>query len=314
VLKDLLRTSDLSVDDVARVLGYAERSKDDPYGFRHILEGDTAVLYFNKPSTRTRLSLETAVARLGGVPITVGPNDLQLGRGETIEDTARVISRYSRAITIRTYSDEDVRRFAEAASVPVVNALTDLHHPCQSLADLQTLAHRFGDLRDVVLAYVGDGNNVAHSLLEAAAIVGMELRVATPPGYEPDPEIVAVAQMRAQISGARLIVTTDPRAAADGAHAIYTDTWVSMGDPDEERAVRLAAFAPYQVNDDLMACARADAVFMHCLPGHRDEEVTAAVADGPRSVIFDQAENRLHTAVGVLYAVLAGRIEGFSSS
>lgn len=309
-MKDLLRTADLSVADVARVLGYAERSKDDPYGFRHILEGDTAVLYFNKPSTRTRLSLETAVARLGGTPIMVGPNDLQLGRGETIEDTAQVMSRYARAITIRTYSDDEVRRFAEAASVPVINALTDGHHPCQSLADLQTLTQRFGRLGDVVLAYVGDGNNVAHSLLEAAAIVGMEMRLATPPGYEPDAEIVAAAQARAARTGAQLVITTDPRAAVDGVHAIYTDTWVSMGDPDEERETRLRAFAPYQVNDDLMACARPEAIFMHCLPDHRGEEVTAEVVDGPTSVVFDQAENRLHTAVGILYALLAGRIEG----
>lgn len=312
MLKDLLRTSDLSIDDVARILGYAERSKDDPYGFRHILEGDTAVLYFNKPSTRTRLSLETAVARLGGVPITVGPNDLQLGRGETIEDTAQVMSRYSRAITMRTFSDDDVRRFAEAATVPVVNALTDLHHPCQSLADLQTLTQCFGNLRDVAVAYVGDGNNVAHSLLEAAAIVGMELRLATPPGYEPDPDVVATAQERAKGSGARLILTTDPREAVDGVHAVYTDTWVSMGDASEERAARLEAFGPYQVNDDLMAGARPEGIFMHCLPGHRGEEVTAEVADGPRSMIFDQAENRLHTAVGVLYTALTGRLEGVS--
>ncbi len=313
MLKDLLRTADLSVMDVARVLGYADRSKDDPHGFRQALAGDTAVLYFNKPSTRTRLSLETAVARLGGVPIMVGPNDLQLGRGETIEDTAAVMSRYSRAITIRTFSDDDVRRFAETATVPVVNALTDKHHPCQSLADLQTLSQRFGALRDVVLTYVGDGNNVAHSLIEAAAIVGMTLRVATPEGYGPDADIVAAAQARAVRSGATIEITTDARAAAEGAHAIYTDTWVSMGDPDEERAARLAVFAPYQVNAALMACARPEAVFMHCLPGHREEEVTAEVVDGPQSVVFDQAENRLHTAVGVLYALLGGRLEGAAS-
>jgi len=310
VLKDLLRTADLCVADIALLLGYAERSREDPHGFRHILEGDTAVLYFNKPSTRTRLSLETAVARLGGTPIMVGPGDLQLGRGETIEDTAAVMSRYARAITIRTYADEDVCRFARAASVPVVNALTDLHHPCQSIADLQTLSQRFGSLRKVVLAYVGDGNNVAHSLLEAAAIVGMEMRLATPPGFEPDAEVVAVARSRATHSGARLEITHDPRAAVDGAHAVYTDTWVSMGDPDEERAARLEAFAPYQVDDALMACARSEAIFMHCLPDHRGEEVTAQVVDGPRSVVFDQAENRLHAAVGILYALLAGRLEG----
>ncbi|MDJ0521835.1 MAG: ornithine carbamoyltransferase [Planctomycetota bacterium] len=314
MLKDLLRTADLDLADIERVLEYAQRSKDDPYGFRHILEGDTAVLYFNKPSTRTRLSLETAVARLGGVPIMVGPNDLQLGRGETIEDTAEVMSRYARAITIRTYSDDEVRRFAKTASVPVVNALTDGHHPCQSLADLQTLLQRFGDLSDVVIAYVGDGNNVAHSLLEAAAIVGMEMRVATPPGYEVEPEVVEVAKARAALSGAKLIFTDDAKAAVEGVQAIYTDTWVSMGDPDEERAKRLHDLEPYQVNDALMDLTRPEAIFMHCLPDHRGEEVTAEVVDGPRSVVFDQAENRLHAAVGILYAVLAGRLEGYDPS
>jgi len=308
-MKDLLRTADLSAADVALLIGFAGKSKDDPHGFRRILEGETAVLYFNKPSTRTRLSFETAVVRLGGTPIMVGPDDLQLGRGETIEDTARVMSRYARAVTIRTFADEDVRRFAAAAAIPVVNALTDSHHPCQSIADLVTLRQYCGDFRDITLAYVGDGNNVAHSLIEAAAIVGMDLRIATPAAYAPDAGVLAAAQARAG-TRASIAWMDDPAAAVAGADAVYTDAWVSMGDAEDERAARLEAFAPFQVDEALMARARPEAVFMHCLPDHRGEEVTAAVVDGPRSVVFEQAENRLHAAVAILYALLAGRLLG----
>jgi ornithine carbamoyltransferase len=303
----LLRIAELSPDDLQRLLALATAFKADPYLHRRFLANETVVLYFNKPSTRTRISFETAVVRLGGVPIGIGPSDLQLGRGETIEDTARVVSRYARAFVIRTFADDDVARFAAAATIPVINALTDLHHPCQALADLLTLREKRGDLRHVRLAYVGDGNNVAHSLIEAAALAGMSLHVATPAAFAPDPAIVAAARACARRTGAAIEVGNDPVAAVRGADAIYTDVWVSMGDPDEQRAARFAALAPYQVNAALFAHARRDAIFLHCLPDHRGEEVTAEVVDGPRSVVFDQAENRLHTAIAVLYALVETR-------
>ncbi|MFN7951982.1 MAG: ornithine carbamoyltransferase [bacterium] len=309
MLKDLLRSADLAPSDLAYLLELALAFKAAPRRAAP-LERDTVVLYFNKPSTRTRISFETAVARLGGTPIGVGANDLQLGRGETIEDTARVVSRYARAFVIRTYSDDDVRRFATAATIPVVNALTDLHHPCQSLADLLTLHERFGSLRGRRLAYVGAGNNVAHSLLEAGALAGLEVRVGTPGRYPPDPEIVREARRIAAITGGAIVVTEDAQEAVASADAVYTDVWMSMNDPAAERAERLAALAPFQVDAALLERAAPHAIFMHCLPDHRGEEVTAEVVDGPRSVVFDQAENRLHTAMAILDALLAGALEG----
>jgi len=310
MLRHLLRTSDLSPADLARLLSLAAAFKREPYRARERLRSETVVLYFNKPSTRTRISFETAVARLGATPIGVGPGDLQLGRGETIEDTARTLSRYARAFVVRTYAHADVERFAEASTIPVVNALTDAHHPCQSLADLLTLRERCGELRKLRVAYVGAGNNVAHSLIEAAALAGMRLAVATPERYAPDPAVVAGAARLGRATGAALELGGDPRAAVRGADAVYTDTWLSMGDPEAERAERLAALRPYQVDAALLSVARPDAIFMHCLPQHRGEEVAADVVDGPRSVVFDQAENRLHTEVAVLSALLDGALEG----
>jgi ornithine carbamoyltransferase len=309
-VKDLLRTADLGRDDLRLLIELGDRFKKHPYERRDALRNDTVVLYFAKPSTRTRISFETAVARLGGTPIGVGPDELQLGRGETIEDTARVISRYASAFVIRTYKDEDVRRFAAAASIPVINALTDLHHPLQSLADLMTLREKLGGWEGRKLAYVGDGNNVAHSLMEAAALAGLSIAVATPDGYAPNPSIVARARELAAASGATLELTADPQAAVRGADAVYTDVWVSMGVPEVERPARLKALAPYQVNDALMRRAAPGALFMHCLPDHRGEEVTASVVDGPRSVVFDQAENRLHTAKAVLFALVERMVKG----
>lgn len=309
-MKDLLRTADLDRDDLRLLIDLGDRFKRNPYEHPDALGNDTVVLYFAKPSTRTRISFETAVARLGGTPIGVGPDELQLGRGETIEDTARVISRYARAFVIRTYKDEDVRRFADAASIPVINALTDLHHPLQSLADLMTVREKLGGWAGRKLAYVGDGNNVAHSLMEAAALAGLSIAVATPAIYAPDPSIVARARELAAASGATLELTTDPHAAVRGADAVYTDVWVSMGVPEAERPARLEALAPYQVNDALMRRAAPGALFMHCLPDHRGEEVTASVVDGPRSVVFDQAENRLHSAKAVLFALVERMVKG----
>jgi ornithine carbamoyltransferase len=303
--RHLLRTLDFDSAELMRLLDLAAQLKADPFARAGLLRNQSVVLYFNKPSTRTRISFETAIARLGGTPITIGAQELQLGRGETIEDTARTIARYARAFVIRTYSDADVARFAAASSIPVINALTDRHHPCQSLADLMTLRERRGRLEGCRLAYVGDGDNVCHSLIEAAALAGIALTVACPKGYAPDAGIVADAQAMARRTGAAIAIGDDPAAAVAGAEAVYTDTWMSMNVPEAERATRLRAFAPFQVNAALMARARPDAIFMHCLPDHRGEEVTAEVVDGPRSVVFDQAENRLHTAAALLSALCA---------
>jgi ornithine carbamoyltransferase len=309
-MKDLLRISDLTADDLRHLLRRSEAARKDPHAEAGLLEGDTVITYFAKPSTRTRLSFGSAISHLGGVPEVVGPNELQLGRGETIEDTARVVSRYARAFVIRTFADDDVRRFAAAATVPVINALTDLHHPCQALADLLTLQQHFGTLEGQRLAYLGDGNNVAHSLLEACALAGIDIAVATPPGFEPDAGVIDVAERLAADSGSIVRTTHDPLVAAAGATAVYTDVWLSMGDPDDEREARRTALQPYQVNQAVMAEADPAAVFMHCLPAHRGEEVAGAVIDGPASVILDEAENRMHTAQALLAALVLDELEG----
>jgi ornithine carbamoyltransferase len=292
------------------LLASAAEFKRAPHRRRDLLELETVVLYFNKPSTRTRISFETAIARLGGTPVSVGSRDVQLGRGETIEDTAGVIGRYARAFVIRTFSDDDVARFAAASSIPVINALTDGHHPCQSVADLMTLAERRGTLAGLRLAYVGDGNNVSHSLLEACSLVGMRVSVATPAAYAPSGDVVDLARELAAANGGEVVLTEDPREAVRGADAVYTATWLSMGHDESEKQQRLQALEPYRVDSALMRLAGDEAIFMHCLPSHRGEEVTAEVADGPRSVIFDQAENRLHTAAAILEALIDGRLSG----
>ena len=309
-MKDLLRTSDLTGDDLIRLLHLSAALKDRPFSAHDELYGQMVVLYFTKPSTRTRLSFSAAAARLGATVAAVGPTELQLGRGETIEDTARVISGYAAALVVRTYADDDVRRLAAAASIPVINGLTNGHHPCQSLADLLTLEEHFGALYGLRVAYLGDGNNVAHSLMEACALTGIDLTIASPPGYEPDPEIVAPATLLAEANGSHVAVTDDPRAAVDGADAVYTDVWLSMGDPDDQRTARRAALAPYQVNAELMAHAARHAVFLHCLPAHRGDEVTADVIAGKQSLVFHQARNRLHTAAAVLLALHRRDLKG----
>lgn len=300
MLRSLLRVADLTPEELRSIIDRARKYKERPRDVPDLLRGESVTLYFNKPSTRTRLSFETAVFRLGGLPLMVGPADLQMGRGETIEDTARVISRYSRAFVTRTYADDEIARFSRAASIPVINALTDGHHPCQALADMMTLHERFGDLRGLTIAYVGAGNNVTHSLMEASALLGVHCRVATPDHLRPDEDVVALARDLAKKNGSSIELGSDPKALVQGVDAIYTDTWLSMGDPFEERLQRASALSPYQVNGDLMALAKPTAIFLHCLPAHRGEEVTNEVADGERSAIFDQAENKLHTSVAIL--------------
>lgn len=263
----------------------------------HPLAGRTLGMVFEKSSTRTRISFEVAMVQLGGHAIFLSPRDTQLGRGEPIEDTARVLSRMVDAIMVRTYEHEKIERLAAYATVPVINGLTDQFHPCQLLADMQTYFEHRGDIRGKRVAWIGDGNNMCHSYIQTAALFGFELRIAAPPGYEPDKSIV-------QASGGHAVLEPDPKSAAAAADLVVTDVWASMGQ-EEEQARRAAAFASYQVTTQVMAQAKPEAIFMHCLPAHRGEEVSADVIDGPQSVVWDEAENRLHSQKALLELLLA---------
>jgi ornithine carbamoyltransferase len=304
--RSFLRVSDLDQDELVALLDLAAAMRSDLTGWRDVLDGQTLACYFTKPSTRTRVSFEAAAWRLGMLPVMLRPDELQLGRGEPLEDTARVLSRYAAAIVVRTFAQHDLDALAAVASVPVVNALTDDHHPCQALADLLTIRDRFGALEGLTVAYLGDGNNVAHSLMEAAALAGMHVLVATPHGYQPDPTVTANAALVARQHGGSVHLTDDPLVAVRGAHAVYTDVWVSMGQ-DAEREQRLTALEPFRVDETLIGEADDDAIFLHCLPAHRGEEVEAAVIDGPASAVWDQAANRLPTEQAVLHALITGR-------
>lgn len=307
-----LSSDDLTGDQTTALLDLADELKAERVlrvaagesPIRDVLAGRTVAMVFEKPSTRTRVSFQVAVSELGGNPLSLSSAELQLGRGETIADTGAVLSRYVHAIVVRTFGQERLDELAAAASVPVINALTDLEHPCQALADLQTIRQAHGDLQGRTLAYIGDGNNVAHSLLLAGAKVGLSVRVGHPPGYAPDGTVVARAAELAATTGASIEVTLDPAEAVAGADAIYTDVWASMGQ-EAEAGERLKTFAPYQVGAELLADAAPGAIFLHCLPAHRGEEVTAEVIDGPASRVFDQAENRLHAQKSLLATLLA---------
>ncbi len=261
------------------------------------LAGKTLAMVFEKSSTRTRVSFEVGMAQLGGHALFLSPRDTQLGRGEPVEDTARVLSRMVDGIMIRTFEHDKIERFAEHSRVPVINALTDLYHPCQLLADIQTYIEHRGEIRGRTVAWIGDGNNMCHSYINAARQFGFRLRIACPEGYEPDTEILAAA-------GDQASIVRDPREAAAGADLVVTDVWASMGQ-EEEQAARERAFADYQVTDEIMAAAGKDALFMHCLPAHRGEEVAASVIDGPQSVVWDEAENRLHAQKALLELLLS---------
>ena len=301
--RHLLEIGDLDADALHALIADARACKADPTPLAQILAGRSVMLHFTKASTRTRLSVETAVARLGGHPIFTRGDELQLGRGEPLEDTARAMSRFCDALVIRTHAHADVVRLAEHSTIPVVNALTDAHHPLQALADLMTIEERLGGLRGLTVAWVGDGNNVLHSLLQACALAGVHVRIAAPAGYEADPAIVAAAEAAAAAHGGSVAQLRDPREAVAGADVVVTDVFVSMGE-EAQRDAKMAAFAGYQVDAALMREASPDAIFMHCLPAHRGEEVAADVIDGPRSVVWDEAENRLHTTITVLRHLL----------
>ncbi len=296
-----LADDDLTPDEQSRLLDLAAVYKADRYGTRHVLAGRSVAVVFEKPSTRTRLSFEIGVAELGAHPVVLDAASTQLGRGESIEDTARVLSRFVSAIVIRTFGQDRIEALAAASSVPVVNALTDSYHPCQVLADLLTVRERRGSTQGQVLTYLGDGaNNMAHSLLIGGAMAGMHVRVAAPEGYLPDPEVVA----RARSYGTDVLVTPDLHEAADGADVLTTDVWVSMGMAGEEQ--RRRDLSPYALDDKAVAAAKDDVLVLHCLPAHRGEEIAASVVDGPHSAVWDEAENRLH-AQKALLAVLLDR-------
>jgi ornithine carbamoyltransferase len=303
--KDFLRVDEFTAEELTYLLELAAHLKQLQKSGRPYqpLQGKTLGLIFDKSSTRTRVSFEVGMYQLGGMSMFLSGKELQLGRGEPISDTAKVLSRYVDGIMIRTFAHADVEELAEHATIPIINGLTDQFHPCQALADMLTILEHKGKLQGEKLAYVGDGNNVANSLVLAACLLGMEVRVATPPGYELEAKIVQTAASYANKSGGQLVVTHDPEMAVQGADVIYTDVWTSMGF-EAENEQRLKDFAAYQVNEQLARLASPSYLFMHCLPAHRGEEVSADVIDGPNSVVFDQAENRLHAQKAVLAALL----------
>jgi ornithine carbamoyltransferase len=300
--RDYLTVDSLTTEELSKVLDLAEELKRDRRQ-RSDLTGKSVAMIFEKPSTRTRISFEVAIAELGGHAVILNASELQLGRGETVDDTARVLSRYVHAVVVRTFAQSRLETLAAAGSIPVINALSDFSHPCQALADLQTIREHRGSLAGLKLAYLGDGNNVAHSLLKAGALAGMHVAVGSPAGYEPIPQVVDQAESLAAQSGGQVTCTADPLEAAKDADIVYTDVWASMGQEGEASA-RTMLFRPFQVNAHVMEAAKPDALVMHCLPAHRGEEISADVIDGPNSVVFDQAENRLHSQKALLLFLL----------
>ena len=311
-MKDLLRTADLSRDDVELLLNTAADFAKNPLRSKDALAHKSVAIYMTKPSTRTRLSSETAVTHLGGTPIFIRGDELQLGRGETIADTAMIISGYCDALIVRTYAQSDVEELGANASIPVINALTDDDHPTQLLADWLTIRETFGnDVTGRKFVYLGDGNNMSHAWLTMGAIMGAHVVAATPSGtWAPNPDVVAKAQAIAKKTGATIEVTNDPEAAAKGASALYTDVWMSMGDPETERAEKFKVLAPFAITDALMSLTETDSIFMHCLPAHRGEEVAASVIDGPKSVIWREAYHRRTTIQALLYHLTRGELAG----
>jgi ornithine carbamoyltransferase len=303
--RDFLRVHDWEPEALVAVLDLADRLKArqrERVPHRH-LEGRTLGMIFQKPSTRTRVSFEVGIAQLGGVGLYLAAADLQLGRGETIKDTARVLSRYLDAIMIRTFSQADVDELAEHAEVPVVNGLTDEFHPCQALADVMTIRERLGTLEGVRVAYLGDGNNVCHSLMVACAKLGADFVAATPPGYEPDGEVVGWARAAAETAGGTVTLVQEAREAAEGADVLYTDVWTSMGQ-EEEREQRLRDLAGYAIDEGTVALASERGIVLHCLPAHYGEEISEEVLYGPRSAVWDQAENRLHAQKALMALII----------
>lgn len=311
-MKDLLRTADLSRDDVELLLTTAADFAKDPLRARTALANRTVAIYMTKPSTRTRLASETAVAHLGGTPIFIRGDDLQLGRGETISDTAKIISGFASALIVRTYAQSDVDELGTAGSIPVINALTDDDHPTQMLADWLTIRENFGkDIEGRKFTYLGDGNNMSHAWLIMGAIMGAHIVTGTPEGrWAPDPKVVAQAQAIAAQTGAKIEILHDAAQAARGASVLYTDVWMSMGDPESERGEKMRVLAPFSVSEELMALTEQDSIFMHCLPAHRGEEVSAEIIDSSRSVVWREAFHRRTTIQSLLFHLTRGEIQG----
>jgi ornithine carbamoyltransferase len=311
-MKDLLRTEHLSRNDVELILDTAAQFAKSPLRSKDALANQTVAIYMTKSSTRTRLASETAVAHLGGTPIFLRGDDLQIGRGETISDTAKIISGFASALIVRTFAQSDVDELGAHSTIPVLNGLTDTDHPTQLLADWLTIREVFGeDVSGRKFTYVGDGNNMSHAWLTMGAIMGAHVVVATPPGkWAPQESAVNRAKEIASKTGATIEVMTDPEAAATGASVVYTDVWMSMGDPEEVRAEKLKALAPYAITKNLMSLTSPDSIFMHCLPAHRGEEVEAEVIDGPKSVIWREAYHRRTTIQAILYHLVRGEIKG----
>ena len=311
-MKDLLRTADLSRADVELLLNTSADFAANPLRSNTALANKSVAIYMTKPSTRTRLASETAVAHLGGTPIFIRGDELQLGRGETIADTARIISGYCDALIIRTFAQSDVDELGANATVPVINGLTDDDHPTQLLADWVTIRENFGsDIAGRKFVYLGDGNNMAHAWLTMGAIMGAHVVAATPTGaWAPDAAVIAKAKEIAATTGATIEVTSDPEAAAKDASVLYTDVWMSMGDPEAERIEKTKALSPFAVTEKLMALTAKDSIFMHCLPAHRGEEVSAGVIDGPKSVIWREAYHRRTTIQSLLYHLTRGELQG----
>ena len=311
-MKDLLRTADLSRADVELLLNTAADFAANPLRSNTALANKSVAIYMTKPSTRTRLASETAVAHLGGTPIFIRGDELQLGRGETIADTARIISGYCDAFIIRTFAQSDVDELGANATVPVINGLTDDDHPTQLLADWVTIRENFGaDISGRKFVYLGDGNNMAHAWLTMGAIMGAHVVAATPTGaWAPDSNVVAQAKAIAATTGATIEVTHDPEAAAKDASVLYTDVWMSMGDPEAERIEKTKALSPFAVSQQLMNLTAKDSIFMHCLPAHREEEVATSVIDGPKSVIWREAYHRRTTIQALLYHLTRGELLG----
>ncbi|WP_332689281.1 ornithine carbamoyltransferase [Halalkalibacter lacteus] len=301
--RDFLTLLDYTPSDINHLLESALEIKNNKAAYADILKGQSLGMIFENASTRTRVSFEVGMTQLGGHALFLSPRDMQIGRGEPIKDTANVLSRYVDAIMIRTNSHELVEELAEHSKAPVINALTDHYHPCQAMADLLTIYEHKKTLKGLKLAYVGDGNNVAHSLLAAGSKVGMDVFVATPEGYEVNNDIFEAAKQAAKETGATLVQTHDPKEAVKDADIIYTDVWASMGF-EQEQEERLKQFNQYQVNSDLASLAKKDFIFLHCLPAHREEEVTSEIIDGSQSVVYDQAENRLHAQKAILVSLL----------
>ncbi|TDL33084.1 ornithine carbamoyltransferase [Jeotgalibacillus sp. S-D1] len=304
--KDLLSLKDFTANEILDLIYLAVELKKPENKYLPLLEGKVLGMIFEKSSTRTRVSFETGMLQLGGHAMYLSTRDIQMGRGETIADTARVLSGYLDGIMIRTFKQSTVTELAENSSVPVINGLTDDYHPCQVLADLLTIYEHFGTFQGKKLTYIGDGNNVAHSLMIGAAKVGMDCTIAAPEGYYPKPEMVELAQAIAAHTGSKIEVLTDPVKAVQNSNVIYTDVWASMGQ-EEEALERRKHFASYQVNDELVSHADPDYIFMHCLPAHREEEVTAAILEGAHSVVFQEAENRLHAQKALLAALMTNK-------